>query len=105
MSELAVVDWSRVGNIVNFRLSGVVGPEGAVITLPTVGASMSNWTVTDLSGNIIRDGYDYAYISDEGMEVTEIAPPPEVPQPAWDQRPIDGARAMAAVRAMSRGGA
>ena len=62
---------------------------------------MSNWTVT--YGGVTSE---YAYnFSDEGMEVTEIAPPPEVPPPVWDQRPIDGARAMAAVRAMSRGGA
>jgi hypothetical protein len=62
---------------------------------------MSNWTVTDLSGNIIREGYDYVYsFTDEGMEVTEIAPPPEVPPEVWQTKPADGDRCMAAVRAM-----
>jgi hypothetical protein len=71
---------------------------------------MSNWTVTIFPHPfVVTDentwvGADLSY-GDGGMEVTEIAPPPEVPPPVWDQRPIDGARAMAAVRSMSRGGA
>jgi hypothetical protein len=57
---------------------------------------MSNWTVT--YGGVTSE-YVYSF-SDEGMEVTEIAPPPEVPPEVWQTKPADGDRCMAAVRAM-----
>jgi hypothetical protein len=57
---------------------------------------MSNWTVT--YGGVTSE-YVYSF-TDEGMEVTEIAPPPEVPPEVWQTKPADGDRCMAAVRAM-----
>jgi hypothetical protein len=57
---------------------------------------MSNWTVT--YGGVTSE-YVYSF-SDEGMEVTEIAPPPEVPPEVWQTKPADGDRCMQAVRAM-----
>lgn len=37
------------------------------------------------------------------LVVEPARPPPEIPPPIWDTRPIDSDRCMAAVRAMSRG--
>jgi hypothetical protein len=64
---------------------------------------MSNWTVTDLSGNIIREGFDSVYISDDGV-VIEPDPKPDIPWPCWDEHPISPEACMEAVRSFSRSG-
>jgi hypothetical protein len=63
---------------------------------------MSNWTVT--YGGVTSE-YVYSF-SDEGMEVTEIAPEPkpDIPWPCWDEHPISPEACMEAVRSFSRAG-
>lgn len=47
--------------------------------------------------------FDDGYEADFMVTVEPAKPPPEIPPPCWDARPIDADRAIAAVRDMARG--
>jgi hypothetical protein len=52
-------------------------------------------------GALFGASEEYVYsFTEDGMEVTEIEPSPEVPPPCWGQRPISGDACRAATKAL-----